>query len=196
MDLLTGWKFTFNIMAKAFVIPTMEEVYHFIAFKRPEWPRAFVEWYGAKFWNHYQATGWRLSSNVAMKDWKAAFSSRWNDLSYELDRKKLQDVLTSERQIPKIPVYTPQSAQEPAEDANRKVLEYLNTLLEDYKAGKFNNDAYNFSYKTMMGMGVMKFTREEIDQLVADAGNSKERGRILSVKYLFGKMTKENKRFS
>src|SRR3954463_15711871 len=79
-----------------FTPPTLEEVEAFMKTARPKWPIAFCEWYAQKFFYYYRSTGWKLSSNVPLKDWQAAFYSRWESLS----TKEAQDTLTKLEKTP------------------------------------------------------------------------------------------------
>ena len=63
-------------MAFKFKIPLQSEVEAYITQKKG-WPIEFVKYYADRFWNHYQASGWKLSSGNAIKDWKACFNSQW-----------------------------------------------------------------------------------------------------------------------
>ena len=72
----------------AFKIPLQTEVEMYIREKK-RWPDDFVKYYADKFWNHYQASGWKLSNGNRIKDWKACFNSQWQVPKYKEDIEKL-----------------------------------------------------------------------------------------------------------
>lgn len=69
---------------KRFSIPLQTEVSKYIKEKKG-WPDNFCVHYGEKFWNHYQASGWKLSSGNLIKDWKACFNAQWQTLKFKED---------------------------------------------------------------------------------------------------------------
>jgi hypothetical protein len=167
-------------MAKTFQIPTIQEIYDYIIYKQPAWPGSFIQWYSEKFWSHYQASGWRLSSNILMKDWRAAFSSQWKDLRFPADREKLDEFLKLESQKPLKPVI-------------QQTDSLIEKLYHDFQAGNINRNLMASCYKWLKANDFIHFSQEEVNKLVADAGNDKEYGRYLSVKLYFLKRI-ENER--
>lgn len=71
-------------MRTAFKIPLQSEVENYVK-EKMGWPDSFVKHYSEKFWNHYQASGWKLSSGNSIKDWKACFNSQWKVPKYKED---------------------------------------------------------------------------------------------------------------
>lgn len=65
-------------------IPLQSEVAKYMKEKKG-WPQTFCEHYAEKFWNHYQASGWKLSSGNSIKDWKACFNAQWQTLKFKED---------------------------------------------------------------------------------------------------------------
>lgn len=63
-------------MRTPFKIPLQTEVETYMK-EKMGWPENFCKHYSEKFWNHYQASGWKLSSGNSIKDWKACFNSQW-----------------------------------------------------------------------------------------------------------------------
>lgn len=169
---------------KAFKIPDLFEVEEFIRYRQSSWPEDFVTYYAEKFWSFYQARGWRLSSNVAMKDWQAAFNSQWKNLKYDEDIKKLEEC--RKKPIP---------AKNNLVNSDRTV-EYLDDLLSQFKSGSYRWEDLATPYKYLFESSLMRFTPEEREKLVADAGNNKEYGRYLAVKMFFGKLLAQNLTFS
>lgn len=75
----------------AFKIPLQTEVATYMGQKKG-WPPAFCDYYAEKFWNHYQASGWKLSNGNTMKDWMAAFNANWQTLKFKEDIDKLNTI--------------------------------------------------------------------------------------------------------
>jgi hypothetical protein len=75
-------------MRSAFKIPLQTEVEMYMKEKKG-WPDNFVKYYAEKFWNHYQASGWKLSSGNRIKDWKACFNSQWQQPKFKEDIERL-----------------------------------------------------------------------------------------------------------
>lgn len=71
-------------MRTPFKIPLQSEVEMYIR-EKMNWPDEFVKHYASKFWNHYQASGWKLSSGNSIKDWKACFNSQWQRPKFKED---------------------------------------------------------------------------------------------------------------
>jgi len=164
-------------MAKLFVIPSVQEVLDFIIYKQPSWPGSFSQWYAEKFWNHYQSSGWRLSSNVLMKDWKAAFCSNWKELKWEA-KEKLAECQKTEFVRGEVDPKNPMG---------------IETIFNDFKSGHYDWHTLALCYKQLRASGALRLSPSEINKLVADAGNNKEYGRYLSVKLYFTKLiNKEN----
>lgn len=159
-------------MAKLFQIPTIQEVVDFFQQKQAQWPGSFCEWYGIKFWNYYQQTGWQLKKNIMMRDWHAAYYANWKDLKYDA-KEKLAECLKTEDK-PKAQVI----------DMETRV----RLIYEAFKSGRIDKTAMSSVYKWLFINKKFNFTRAEFDKLVADAGNEKDRGRYLAVKLYFTKL--------
>lgn len=67
-----------------FKIPLQSEIAVYMKEKKG-WPDQFCKHYSEKFWNHYTASGWKLSSGNAIKDWKACFNAQWQTLKFKED---------------------------------------------------------------------------------------------------------------
>lgn len=61
---------------KKFVIPKLEDIQK--EFKKIGYDQFSANIRGEKFFNHYQANGWKVGRNP-MKDWKAAVHGTWNE---------------------------------------------------------------------------------------------------------------------
>lgn len=67
-----------------FKVPLQSEVAAYIKEKKG-WPDQFCTYYAERFWSFYQSNGWKVSGRAAMKDWKAAFNSQWQNLKHKED---------------------------------------------------------------------------------------------------------------
>lgn len=106
----------------AFKIPLQSEVVVYIKSKM-DWPQEFVNYYANRFWNHYQASGWKLSNGNAMKDWKACFNSNWQVLKFK------EDIEMLNRFRPKGSLDT---SVKPPSPKPSNMIEELDQLLEKY----------------------------------------------------------------
>ncbi len=73
-----------------FVPPTFEELWTFCLDELPWWPRADVE----KWFDHFNANGWRVGGKAQMADWKAAARNgarNWKDKNPQAMAKKEGD---------------------------------------------------------------------------------------------------------
>jgi hypothetical protein len=168
----------YPLPSQRFKVPLRSEVAKFIR-DRMGWPEDFCNDYAEDFWMYYQAQGWKLSNGVQMKDWKAAFLRQWK----EPKGKRAEQLAEMQKK---------ENVENP--------LVYLNECLDlhskgQYKPGKPEVLSIYDYLKATGRITRQTFTNEEWDKLVADAGNSKERGRMLTVKRLFDKMVKHNEQF-
>ena len=79
-------------MKTSFKIPLQTEVEMYMK-EKMGWDDKFIRYYADKFWNHYQASGWKLSNGNRIKDWKACFNSQWKQPKYKEDIEKLNGVV-------------------------------------------------------------------------------------------------------
>lgn len=195
-------------MAKAaksvmFVKPSKDEVINFIDLTMRDWPRSFCEIIGEKFFESYQSVGWRLSKNLPMKDWHAAFNGRWkNNLNYS-DKKLLEEHL-------RMPVNQMKAAQdrrasagmfaeqfEPTVGSAKPIdyyIDYFDVLCGKYFAGDIKNPERELAghYDRLKAMGVMRLPKPDIDRIIVDMGNDRDRGKGMSVIQLFKNLQAKN----
>ncbi len=160
-------------------VPTIEEVSDYIM-QKMQWVEPFCDYYADKFWNHYQASGWKLSNGNTMKDWKAAFNSQWQRLKYKEDI-EVRDQMTKEHKKTITPI------------------SYLNDSLELHKLGKYKpktEEVLNiFGWLKENGYINRLLTKDEIDRCVEIGNGVKDRMRMQCVKLLFDKMVSKNDKF-
>lgn len=72
-----------------FKIPLQTEIQAYMRDKKG-WPEQFCIYYAERFWGFYASNGWKVSGKAAMKDWKAAFNSQWQNLKFKEDIDMLQ----------------------------------------------------------------------------------------------------------
>lgn len=124
-------------MRKKFVIPLQSAVEQYIAEKKPKWPPAFVTYYAERFWNHYQASGWKLSNGNAVKDWKACFCSNWQTLKFKEDIDRFnfetQRLIIESKTRTAQSVSTPQTILDQSSPSNyERTLDYLDDLMSAF----------------------------------------------------------------
>lgn len=164
-------------MTTKFKIPLQSEVAAY-AQQKKGWPERFCIYYAERFWSHYQSNGWKVSGKAAMKDWKAAFNSQWQDLKFEADIKMLAQC----RGI------------NPAPGPDRTI-NFLNDRLAAYARHptEISNESLNGLYDWMKENKVLKLNPEQV-QIARNAGA--EKGKGLAVKFFFENLINTNKTFS
>lgn len=160
-----------------FKIPLQTEIAAYAQGKKG-WPAAFCTYYAERFWSHYQSNGWKVSGKAAMKDWKAAFNSQWQDLKFDQDIKVLAQMTC------KNPITSPD-----------KTIDYLNERLLEYAKHPttFSNESLNGLYDWMKANNVLKLTKEQV-AIAKEAGI--EKGKGIAVKFFFESLMNRNKTFS
>jgi hypothetical protein len=158
---------------KRFTVPLQATVSAYIREKKG-WPQAFCDHYAERFWNHYQAQGWRLSNNVPMKDWRAAFNSQWQKPKYEEDQQLLARLQEEQRKAAE-------------QDTPEK---YLNRCLAAHAKGAYKptRDEVLAVYDYLKKTGKMRLTHEEVESIQERGKGSQGMCRMLAVRTLFDKM--------
>lgn len=165
---------------KRFTVPLQATVSAYIREKKG-WPAKFCDHYADRFWNHYQAQGWRLSNNVPMKDWRAAFNSQWQRPKYEEDQQMLARLQEEERKA--------------AEKETPEM--YLNRCLVLHGKGAYKppREEVLKIYDYLVETGRMKLTQEEVESIVERGKGSQSMCRMLAVRTIFDKMVTYQLRF-
>lgn len=167
-------------MKNNFSIPLQSEVELYIKEKKG-WPDAFCKYYAERFWNNYQAAGWKLSNGNTMKDWKAAFNSQWQTLKFKEDIDFLNKCLAKDPMVP----------------AATKEIAYLNDCLSDYKAkwDRVAESQLSFIYDYMKERRMIKMTQEEKEQAKEFCNGDIMKGKALAIKLIFNRMITNGSRF-
>lgn len=168
------------MMKKIFSIPLQSEIEAYIREKKG-WPQKFCEYYAHRFWNNYQASGWKLSNGNAMKDWRAAFNSQWQNLRYKED----------------IDFFNKCMAKEPSLPQGTREIAYLNDVLNDYRTrwDKIPESQYAFIYDYLKERRMVKMTQEEKENAKAFCNGDIVKGKALAVKMIFDRMITNNESF-
>jgi hypothetical protein len=152
-------------------IPLQTEVAKFMG-EKMGWPEEFCLHYANKFWNYYQAQGWKLSNGNAMKDWKAAFCSQWQTIKYQDDIDKLK---ACKKQIKDM--------------ATHEALRFFDGILTAYKGGlKPDKESAMQMYEYLKTLGIIKLSREEIDMCRVKAGNNNDIAKLWALSIFLDKM--------
>jgi len=139
-------------------IPLQSEVAKYMN-EKMGWDKDFCRYYADKFWNHYQAQGWKLANGNAMKDWKAAFNSQWQTPKFKEDIDKLNEAKKSK------------IANILGMD-NEAAVKYLDSILLLYKSGmKPDRESAEKIYQWLKGMRLFNLPQDALDRARISAGN-------------------------
>lgn len=152
-----------------FAIPLQSDVVQHVVEKKPEWPREFAEYYAHKFWNHYQAQGWKLSNGNAMKDWKAAFNANWQTLKFKED-------------IDSLAVAQAKHVKTAASNTN-DMESFIDNLVRQQSLGNYERrvDVLIRVYDWLKKTNRAKLPRNVIEHIYANAGNNRDMAKCMSV---------------
>lgn len=165
-------------MRTSFKIPLQSEVEKYIK-EKMSWPESFVKHYADKFWNHYQASGWKLSSGNSIKDWKACFNSQWKIPKFKED---IELLYGKQATGPKME-YKEVKAMTPTNE-----IEALDQLLNAYAQHPTTVpfDQFGKWYDYLKGKKLLRpFTAVEVDQLrkVYNGDNGKCRCAVVQMTF-------------
>lgn len=162
----------------AFRTPLIEEVVLYMKEKKG-WPDKFCRYYAEKFWNTYEASGWRLSNGNKMKSWQAAFNAQWQNPRYQQDL----DVLNECKKTHLTAVQTENN--------------FLNQLLGQYrrKFDSVDQGTLVAAYDYLKERKLLKLTREEKELIVKTYGQNIEKGKAACVITLFNNMINHGHQF-
>lgn len=160
-----------------FTIPLQTAVSNYMK-EKMGWPREFCDWYADKFWNAYNAVGWKLAGNRKMKSWQSAFNNNWKDLRYPEDREKLVSVLKALEQRQQFSLMT-----------HSEFLLYMDGWLERYKNEKKpSRDLALKLYDELKKRGMAKLSKAKTDEARVLGSNSIEACKIWAMKFMLDEM--------
>lgn len=161
----------------AFKIPLQTEVALYMREKKG-WPDEFCTHYAERFWNHYQSSGWKLSSGNLIKDWKACFNSQWQIVKYKEDIDLLNRCLSKQEKI----------AVKVMDKSN--TAGYLDSVLAEYSKNydKFPEERYVAIYDYLKERKAIRLTRQEIDDILQIAKGNQVKGKVVCVRTFFDKL--------
>jgi hypothetical protein len=162
-----------------FLVPTVDEVSAYMREKK-NWPEKFAQFYAEKFWNNYEASGWKLSNGNSMKSWQAAFCAQWQAVRFKEDIEFLQACL---KEIP-------------MQNVNKKESR-LNELLNRFKTNfeTVTDESLIRAYDYMKEHKLIRLSSEEVRYIKAAYGTNVERGKAACVKTMFTNMINHGKCF-
>lgn len=162
--------------------PIQAEITEYVIEKKPDWPMEFNTYYAEKFFNHYQAQGWRLANNVPMKDWKAAFNANWQTLKFKEDIDLLAKLQSK--------------AVEQAIKSNNDPISYINNLIDKHERGEklTKIDQLIKIYDWLKSQGLMRLPKDIIHKIIVESGNNKDYGKCASVHEYFNIMINKKQR--
>lgn len=139
---------------KRFVPPTIKEVEDYMLEKKSEWPLKFIEFYAAKFWNYYEASGWKLNGGKSVKNWQACFNSQWQELRFD-SVDVLKKMQVQQGVVKKVVV----------EKRNGNfTVDFMNEVLSEYSRHPtgFSEEQLSSYYQWMKEKGFIKLTNNEM----------------------------------
>lgn len=159
-----------------FKIPLRSEVEKYMK-EKMGWSEEFCVYYAEKFWDYYNAQGWKLSNGNLMKDWRSAFNANWQKPKYPDDIEMLKKCM--QKSSPVI------------------MLDFIDKILIAYSRNlKPDRESALKIYDWLKENGLAKLSKEEIADIKEKCGDDIIASRLWSVKYIFDKMVANNLTFS
>lgn len=160
-----------------FSIPLQTAVAAYIKDKKG-WPDEFCTYYAERFWNNYNASGWKLSNGNAMKSWQSCFTSQWQTLKYKEDIEFLNVCLAKKEPI-----------KAGVNDGNINI-QYANSVFEDYKKHPTDvpRERLTFLYDWLKENKLIKLSKEQIDIVRKNYSSDILRGKAVSVELFFNNL--------
>lgn len=160
-------------------IPLQSEVAKYME-EKMGWNRDFCTYYADKFWNHYQAQGWKLANGNAMKDWKAAFNSQWQIPKFKEDIEKMNEAKKVD--VSKL--------------NKMEMVDFLDVTLSLYKTGlKPDRASAENIYQWLRGMNMMNLPEDAIQRARIAAGNRLDHVWMFELKEYLDLMVRHNYTF-
>jgi hypothetical protein len=156
-----------------FVVPLVEEVLLFMKEKKG-WPDKFCKYYAEKFWNNYEASGWKLSNGNKMKSWQAAFNAQWQMPRYQCDIDLLKKCMENKPAIVR------------EMGASGRLNEILSQYKQDFE--KVPDDKLVKVYDYLKEHKMIKLSPDEKQFIKAAYGDNPEKGKAACVKTMFTNM--------
>lgn len=165
---------------QGFEVPTVQEVKDLMIEKKG-WPEKFAQYYAEKFWNNYEASGWKLANGNSMKSWQAAFTAQWQNVRFKEDI----EFLTECKKL------------KPAIVKSMNANDRLNDLLLRFKTQfeSVSDESLIKAYDYMKGQKIIKLSNEEVRYIKAAYGDNVEKGKAACVKTMFTNMINHGRRF-
>lgn len=163
---------------ESFIIPTEEEVIEFIKEyvkdKKINWPTPFCIYYGERFWNSYNSSGWRLSAGKGgpVKNWQSCFKNNWKTLKYQEDLNMLRNLMPKQRLI------------------DHDTLEYLDEVLGEFRTDKdsVTKERLASCYDWLKEFKLLRLNEEEKQRAIVSSIQNLIDGKALAVIYTFNFM--------
>jgi hypothetical protein len=178
-------------MVKQFKIPLQSEVAKYMR-EKMGWPSSFCTYYAERFWGHYQSNGWKVSGRAAMKDWKAAFNSNWQNIKFPEDQAKLSSCMVEDK---KLPAATNGQKLDPYQRLDQLMMLYN----KDPKA--IEEERYCKMHDWLKEQDLISIPSDQ-EQIITDLVKQYEgpqaqcRAKVMRVQFLFLNMIGKNESFS
>jgi hypothetical protein len=183
--------------SQPFTIPTVEEVVEFMDKNMKDWPRAFCEHYGNKFWHSYNAKSWAISKYALMKSWESAFWARWADVPYPEEKqfleKSLQSVthriLLDERRRKSAGLFAIVEGEGPT--PQERYLDSLDEIFAACKIGNVNDSQLRNVAEWLDRNNLPGVTPQQRDRIIAESGNDGQYRKVQVARQFFDNLIKK-----
>jgi hypothetical protein len=164
-----------------FRIPLIEEVLLYMKEKKG-WPDKFCQYYAEKFWNNYEASGWKLSNGNKMKSWQAAFNAQWQIPRFQNDIDFLKKCMEEKK---------------PGIVKTIGAQGHLNELLNQYRQNfeSIPDEKFIRVYDYLKAHSLIQLSADEKKFIKAAYGDNVEKGKAACVKTMFNNMINYGKSF-
>lgn len=173
--------------AKTFKIPLETEVRAYMAERKPDWPKMFINYYAEKFYNYYMANGWVQGKGKPLKSWQAAFISNWQNLKWEEDMKELNKYVIKENGTP---------SKEPKSNVWQRLDQLGLQCMKDSES--IDKATYFKVYEWLKERGLIqldKYQEQLRDEITSRLENKEQQEKILTVKMVFQNISGKGKTF-
>lgn len=161
-------------------IPLQSEIASYMG-EKMGWNKEFCTYYADKFWNYYNAQGWKLSNGNSMKDWKSAFNAQWQKPKFQEDIDLLNKT-NKKRNINNM--------------NHPEAVDMLDAVLMAYRNGfKPDRESALQIYEWLKQRHIIKLKKDQIEDIRQKAGNNNDSAKLWALKYYLDALVQNNIKF-